>query len=564
MSSSAFYSRFGYLDPIQEELDDLNSMSHITNHNDLSNNGGANSHAAISVHMAANNAHGTTSNIVGINDVQTVTNKTLNSSNNTVQVSGTNINSLINQDVRTTASPDFTSLSLNPTGTNTGLIITSPPGAFGGLVMDSSGSSYIDIRSNGNPALQIGVNPNTGIAYIDSITGGNYLSISTADSERIRILGSGISNDNTVTNILGLNNTTLSYKNNIIDTTSSQSLSSKNIVVPSCKLVDNSDVTKAITFNAAGATTATTLTLTDVSTANRAITFPDATTTLVGRDTTDTLSNKTLNSANIVAPLIRSGAAESPLTFNTTGLTAMRTYRFPDTSGTPFVVLASGTGQTISQVLSFSTAPEISTITNTGTLTLPTSTDTIVGRATTDTLTNKTLNSASNTITITASPLSAVNVNSLINQDVRTSATPTFSGAIINTNGLEVTGAKSGSYSAAGVYMGTTGGDAGIEIVTNAASYIDFATIGVDSSARIVYDAANTRILIQITGAPGTPQIIDAAGVTTFPDQIRISSATTPASSSAAGTTGSFAWDSTYFYICIASNTWHRVAHATF
>jgi hypothetical protein len=39
------------------------------------------------------------------------------------------------------------------------------------------------------------------------------------------------------------------------------------------------------------------------------------------------------------------------------------------------------------------TAPIISTITNTGTLTLPTSTDTIVGRATTDTLTNKTLTS---------------------------------------------------------------------------------------------------------------------------------------------------------------------------
>lgn len=37
------------------------------------------------------------------------------------------------------------------------------------------------------------------------------------------------------------------------------------------------------------------------------------------------------------------------------------------------------------------TTPVISSITNTGTLTLPTSTDTLVGRATTDTLTNKTL-----------------------------------------------------------------------------------------------------------------------------------------------------------------------------
>jgi len=37
------------------------------------------------------------------------------------------------------------------------------------------------------------------------------------------------------------------------------------------------------------------------------------------------------------------------------------------------------------------TAPVISTISNTGTITLPTATDTLVGRATTDTLTNKTL-----------------------------------------------------------------------------------------------------------------------------------------------------------------------------
>jgi hypothetical protein len=39
------------------------------------------------------------------------------------------------------------------------------------------------------------------------------------------------------------------------------------------------------------------------------------------------------------------------------------------------------------------TSPVISTIVNTGTLTLPTSTDTLVGKATTDTLTNKTLTS---------------------------------------------------------------------------------------------------------------------------------------------------------------------------
>lgn len=72
------------------------------------------------------------------------------------------------------------------------------------------------------------------------------------------------------------------------------------------------------------------------------------------------------------------------------------------------------------------TSPVISTISNTGTLTLPTSTDTIVGRATTDTLTSKTIDSALNTITITSAPLAAQDINNVLNQAVRTGSAVTF------------------------------------------------------------------------------------------------------------------------------------------
>jgi len=57
------------------------------------------------------------------------------------------------------------------------------------------------------------------------------------------------------------------------------------------------------------------------------------------------------------------------------------------------------------------TSPIISSISNTGTLTLPTSTDTIVGRATTDTLTNKTLTAPTLTTPALGTPASGVLTN---------------------------------------------------------------------------------------------------------------------------------------------------------
>lgn len=57
------------------------------------------------------------------------------------------------------------------------------------------------------------------------------------------------------------------------------------------------------------------------------------------------------------------------------------------------------------------TAPVISTISNTGTITLPSSTDTLVGRATTDTLTNKTLTAPTLTAPALGTPASGVLTN---------------------------------------------------------------------------------------------------------------------------------------------------------
>lgn len=131
------------------------------------------------------------------------------------------------------------------------------------------------------------------------------------------------------------------------------------------------------------------------------LTLPTSTDTLVGRATTDTLTNKTLT-----APIIGSftNANHSHADSSTGGqishlvLTNIgsNTHAQIDTHiastaehGATGAVVGTTNTQTLTNKIL--TAPVIATISNTGTLTLPTSTDTLVGRATTDTLTNKTL-----------------------------------------------------------------------------------------------------------------------------------------------------------------------------
>jgi hypothetical protein len=116
---------------------------------------------------------------------------------------------------------------------------------------------------------------------------------------------------------------------------------------------------EAIIFEGATADTYETTLVVEDPTADRTVTIPDATTTLVGRDTTDTLTNKTLTS-----PVV-SGLTLSDASIVFEGAVA-DSYETTLTVGEP-------------------TADNI--------LTLPDATDTLVGRATTDTLTNKTLTS---------------------------------------------------------------------------------------------------------------------------------------------------------------------------
>ena len=95
---------------------------------------------------------------------------------------------------------------------------------------------------------------------------------------------------------------------------------------------DSVDSTKRIMFNASGGTTATRTMLSSTQTVDRTITLPDATDTLVGRATTDTLTNKTLTSPTLTTPVLGTPASGNlanctfpTLNQNTTGSAATLT-----------------------------------------------------------------------------------------------------------------------------------------------------------------------------------------------------------------------------------------------
>jgi len=90
--------------------------------------------------------------------------------------------------------------------------------------------------------------------------------------------------------------------------------------------------------------------------------------------------------------------------------------------------------------------------------------------------------------------------------------------------------------------------------------------IGVDSRVA-AYNATNEIVIgWQCHGNGSNTATIGNVDTTLFVARgstLRLTASKTPASASAPGTAGDMCWDSSYFYVCVATNTWKRVALAS-
>lgn len=371
---------------------------------------------------------------------------------------------------------------------------------------------------NGDPGLDI--NASSVNVTGGAIIGDTNIITSIAQHNSINSLAS----DNTAT-INGVNplTTNTNLTNHIAATTAhgttsaivgindTQTLSNKNLVDSTTAIVDAVTPSIRILFNASG-TAATSTTLTAAQTANRVLTLPDLTDTIVSRTSTDTLTNKSLSAGTtlIVDPTVAtkrlqfdtSSATAATVTTLATQQTSNRIIFLPDASGTlveesatqslenkslvdatTAIVNSSVASKQLKFGLGGATAGTTTTLnffqSANNTVNFPDAAGEVVLADSFVTLTGKTLNTSVNTIEVNAA--GNTDLNSLLDQDLRSSASPTFSSMTLSSATVGQTKFGGRYYEVAGTYQSVGAGTTTVHTVSGSANHcymIEFNVIG--------------------------------------------------------------------------------------
>lgn len=265
----------------------------------------------------------------------------------------------------------------------------------GDVIVDNGTKSSVLAVGSDNQVLTVNSSTGTGLEY-NTLTS-SYLSDFTTAVTNHSQVSSNTTHRNASSGVHGLTG-------NVVGTSDTQTLSNKSLVDNTTFMVHNGDNSKKVIFNLSDITVSTT----------RTLTIPDQNTSIVGTDTTQVLSNKTLT-----LPRINDTSSDNTYIFGVAELTSDRTVSLPLLLGND-TFLFEAHSQTMTNKTINATNNTISNLTDSnikanagidaGKIADGSVSDTefkymngvgssVVGVSDVNTLTNKTINALNNTLT---------------------------------------------------------------------------------------------------------------------------------------------------------------------
>ena len=310
---------------------------------------------------------------------------------------------------------------------------------------------------------------------------------------------------------------------------------------------DGTDFSKGIRFRSSSSAASAITLLDAVSSAGRVVTLPDATTTLVGRDTTDTLTNKSISGATNTL----SNIGNASLTNSTISGVALGGNLFNLTAGTG-VSFSAGTTYNGSAAITINATGSGGTVTSVAALTLGTTgtdlSSTVANGTTTPVITLQVPTaSASN-----RGALSAADWTTFNNKGSGTVTSVTGTPSFLSISGSPITTSGTLAITLSGTAVPTTSGGTGLTSFTSGGVVYASSTSALATGSALSFDGSKlscTGTIAPAVGAVATPSIRHTTNAATgmwFPsaNQVAFSAngaqnlAITPSGISVSGTVG--------------------------